>query len=94
MAALCNIEREQVFALTKGILQILKTPGCIQRSAHTYAPLFAKTPRQFSIDDEFVEWQDISGTRCDEHEVDKHKSIVFEEVIQIDFSKTHVNLIC
>ena len=79
MAALDNPEREEVIALVKCLLQILKMPACVQRNDHTYAPPPAKIPRQFSIDDEFDEWQDISGTRSDEHEVDRYKSIVFEE---------------
>ena len=78
MAALGNPERE-VIALIKCLLQILKMPACVQRNDHTYAPPPSKIPRQFSIDDEFDEWQDISGTRSDEHEVDRYKSIVFEE---------------
>jgi len=55
-------------------------PACVQRNDRTYAPPPAKIPRQFSIDDEFDEWQDISGTRSDEHEVDRYKSTVFEEI--------------
>ena len=88
MAALGNPEREEVIALPereevicsiKCLLQILKMPACVQRNDHTYAPPPSKIPRQFSTDDEFDEWQDISGTRSDEHEVDRYKTIVFEE---------------
>jgi len=77
MAALGNPEREEVIALIKCLLQIM--PACIQRNDRTYAPPPSKIPRQFSIDDEFDEWQDISGTRSDEHEVDTYKTIVFEQ---------------
>jgi len=79
MTALGNPEREEVIALINCLLQILKMPSCVQRNDHTYAPPPAKIPRQFSIDDEFDEWQDISGTRSEEHEVDWYKTIVFEE---------------
>jgi len=38
MAALGNPEREEVIALIKCLLQILKMSVCVQRNDHIYAP--------------------------------------------------------
>ena len=43
MAALGNPEREEVIALIKCLLQILKMPACVQRNDHTYAPQLQKS---------------------------------------------------